>query len=375
MRRILYLAPALMLLAGCVVHHVVPTETSYVPPPAPMPVVSEPAPTADVWYYDPHFMPEDYGGGWCYAEGPHRHDFYPDAVDHYVYSSGHYYYSGPLVFLYVAGHPVPGGGWCHHSGRHQHDYVPPSNRDFKWNRGHGWRYTGEYRATRPPPPSYWARPVPLPRNQNRPDWRPGPAPAPAPRPVVNRPTPARPPTYPAPTPGPAPWPRDDDGRDRPGHSSDAPGHGGTLPPGHGGTPPGQVDRNPGAPQRPHVPTPFPNGRDDERERNPDRAEPIPAGHSPHAMPPGQEKKYDERRPAAPVVAPPAPQSPSRPATANPFASPRREEDRRPATPAAPAARDTGKDKEDRKADKKDDAEENDDSAKKTVRKRGLQRRE
>jgi hypothetical protein len=430
MRRILFLAPALMLLAGCVVHHVVPVETEYVAPPAYVPVVSAPAPTADVWYYDPHFMPEDYGGGWCYAEGAHRHDFYPDAVDQYVYSGGHYYYSGPLVFLYVSGHPVPGSGWCHHSGRHQHDYVPPRDRDFQWNRGSGWRYTGQYRATRPPPPSYWAKPVPLPRPQNRPDWRP--TPAPAPRPVVNRPTPTRPPTFPAPAPAPAPWPRDDDDRDRPGHSGDAPGHGGTRPPGHdgtppgqadrdrdwdrdrdrpgrsddargnggtppgqanrdwdrrdrdrpgrsddargnGGTPPGQADRANGSPQRPYVPGPFPNGRDDARDRNPNRAEPIPARHQQHGTPPGQEKKYDDRRPEAPVA---APEAPSRPSASNPFASPRRDDDRRQPTraaPAAPAARDNGDDKGDRKDGKKNDQrgdkEDDGDAAKKVERRR------
>ncbi|HYG67937.1 MAG TPA: hypothetical protein VD838_09765, partial [Anaeromyxobacteraceae bacterium] len=246
MRRILLLSPAFLLLPGCVVRTVTPVETTYVPPPEPTPVVvATPAPPppapAEVWYYDPHFLPEEQGGGWCYAEGPHRHAFYPDVESRYVLSGGYYYYSGPLVFLYVSGHPRPGGGWCPISGRHHHDYVPPRDRDFRWNRGHGWRYVGPYRATRPPPPSYWARPVPLPRP------RPVPAPAPAPRPVVNRPAPvpARPvpprhdnpgpiPPHrnPSPVPAPSPWHDDhrerDRGpdRDRPGHSEDAPAHGG-----------------------------------------------------------------------------------------------------------------------------------------------------
>jgi hypothetical protein len=165
MKRFL-LIPPLALLAGCVVHQHLPPQSTeavstqvYEPAPAPAPVyaapvpVYEPAPQprVEVWYHDSHFVPDHLGGGWCFDGGPHVHDYYPDRSDWYVVDYGYYWYTGPYVFAYHGGHPLPGGGWCHLGGNHRHDYAPPRGSDFAWRAGHrAYFYVGPYRASRPP---------------------------------------------------------------------------------------------------------------------------------------------------------------------------------------------------------------------------------
>src|SRR4051794_13964288 len=111
MKRALVLLP-LLASAGCVVHtHRVRTydpgppppayeappayqpapAAEYVPPPAPAPVYVAPAPV-EVWYYGQHFVPDQAGGGWCFLDGAHLHDYYPANYNHFDFDGGYYYY-------------------------------------------------------------------------------------------------------------------------------------------------------------------------------------------------------------------------------------------------------------------------------------------
>ncbi len=146
-RTLLFLAP-LALLSGCVVRHVGPgpgyvePAPVYAPPP---PSYSPPPPApppARVQYFDQHFIPDEHGGGWCYLDGPHTHEYMPDREDWYEYDRGYWYYRGPFEFSFLGGHPLPGGGWCPFDGPHYHDYFPPRGSDWFWQRGRGWVYQG-----------------------------------------------------------------------------------------------------------------------------------------------------------------------------------------------------------------------------------------
>src|SRR3990172_12112801 len=85
MRRLVLLPLVALLGAGCIVHaRSAPPPESYEPPyepPPPAPPPYEPAPVLTprpargLYYYGEHAPP---GGGWCYLEGPHEHDFYPE---------------------------------------------------------------------------------------------------------------------------------------------------------------------------------------------------------------------------------------------------------------------------------------------------------
>jgi hypothetical protein len=283
--RYLVLALPLALLAGCIVR-TGPYRTYGSPAPAPYA-----APRAEVYYYGNHFIPESAGGGWCYIDGPHTHDYYPERDDWYDYDQGYYWYRGPFLFSFFGGHPLPGGSWCFIQGPHQHDYYPPAGSDWRWNRT-GFVYEGSYRPNRPPPPTYWARPAPrVDWGASRPRVRPSPAPLVRPRrEEFSRPLPARPPERGFEgRPGPAAGPRFEEERSPapapearpwPGRSGEAPGHGGTLPPGQGGVPPGQSGR----------PELAPPARD---ERH-DRAAPPPA-RGPDAAKESKDKKEKKDR--------------------------------------------------------------------------------
>ena len=94
------------------------------------------------------------GGGWCYFDGPHVHDYFPEPLDWYAFDDGFFFWRGPVAFTYVGGHPMPGGGWCFIDVPHRHDYVPPYGGGFTW-RGTGWIYGGPWSPSRPPPPTWW----------------------------------------------------------------------------------------------------------------------------------------------------------------------------------------------------------------------------
>lgn len=229
-RLALLLSPLALAGAACVAVPVAegPAPVAY-PAPAPPPQVVYPAPARapiEAWYGGEHFVPDAYGGGWCYESRPHRHDFYPDQPDAYVLDGGYYYYRGPLAFTYYEGHPVPGGGWCYARGPHRHEFLPPRSADFSWRRDRGYVYQGAWRPNRPPPASYWPRaPVrtaPVPERAQYPS-RGVPAPAPYPSRAVPQPAPDYR-GYPV-RPAPAPAPRYDE-RDR---RDAAPGHGTSRP--------------------------------------------------------------------------------------------------------------------------------------------------
>ncbi|HSN91077.1 MAG TPA: hypothetical protein VLS93_07595, partial [Anaeromyxobacteraceae bacterium] len=195
MKRIVLVAASAAFLAGCVVRQVVPQQ-AYAPPaaaPAPQPYY-QPPPRLEVWYHDGHFVPEQLGGGWCYLDGPHVHDYYPDRPDWYVLDYGYYWYTGPYHFSYWDGHPIPGGGWCYMHRFHRHDYAPPRGSDFVWRPSErAYLYSGPFRPNRLPPRNYWVAPAPPPRRIV--PTRPAPAPAAAPPgsvlgTVLNRPAPA-----------------------------------------------------------------------------------------------------------------------------------------------------------------------------------------
>ncbi len=241
---------------GCVV---VPAHPATYVEPAPPPPASP-----LVWYYGPHLVPDDRGGGWCYEDDAHTHDYFPDRPDVYVVDRGYYTYAGPIDFLYLDGHPLPGGGWCFLAGPHHHDYFPPPRAGFVWRPGRGYFYEGEYRPHRPPPPAFWPRPRP---------WHP--APPPPRRPAVT------PPPRPAPRPAPPPPPP------RPAEREDR----GTFPRDRDRDP-DRADRYDG--DRRH--RDRPPGDRDTRPPPEQAGRRTPAGPGPASSPPG--------RPGGSVAAPP-----------------------------------------------------------------------
>ena len=130
--------------------------TTRAPPPQPVMV----APARVVAYYgNEHAIPDAFGGGWCYLDGQHEHDYYPDQPANYVVSGGFYYWNAPVGFTYYSGHPLPGGGWCYINGPHSHGYYPPQSEGWVYRPGSGYVYAGPYRADSPPPAEYWAHPA------------------------------------------------------------------------------------------------------------------------------------------------------------------------------------------------------------------------
>ncbi|MGB8932630.1 MAG: hypothetical protein WCC48_15405 [Anaeromyxobacteraceae bacterium] len=303
--RYLVLALPMALLSGCVLG-TAPYggyQQQYGQPYASSPA---PAPRAEVYYYGNHFIPESAGGGWCYIDGPHTHDYYPERDDWFAYDQGYYWYQGPFMFSFFGGHPLPGGGWCFINGPHQHDYYPPSGGDWRWNRT-GFVYQGQYRPSRPPPAAYWPRPAPrVDWRANRPSVRPAPAPAQRPAPGGFRQGPGSDGRFDT---RPAPRGNIQERLPTPGQSGYAPGRGYDVPPGQGGVPPGHVRESiqpPGQERRDDRGNGrfgfTPPGRDD---RGPPPGQGgVPPGHVRESIqPPGQERR-DDRAPGRPAFTPP-----------------------------------------------------------------------
>ncbi len=140
MRRVA-LTLLLVSVSGCVV-----SAGTVVPAPPPPQAV-------EAWYGGQHAVPPGAAGGWCWYDGPHAHDYYPDRPDWFVYDDGFLFWRGPVVFTYFGGHPIPGGGWCPVEVPHRHDFYPPYGAGFTW-RGSGWYYGGGWGPSRPPPPGW-----------------------------------------------------------------------------------------------------------------------------------------------------------------------------------------------------------------------------
>src|SRR5205823_6016822 len=106
--------------------------------------------TTGYQYYGSHPVPVEYGGGWCFNEGSHWHE-YP-ANTSYAYSGSYYTYSGPTELYYYDYHPIPSGGYCYIHGRHSHNYLPGSYaNNYYWDNNHNnYVYGGpDYHAATP----------------------------------------------------------------------------------------------------------------------------------------------------------------------------------------------------------------------------------
>jgi hypothetical protein len=135
MRRILMLAAALMVC-----------------------LLSVSAEAAMVQYMSQHPMPRRMGGGFCYIDVPHVHDFGPSDPRMYRQVDGQYYFVGdPAPFGYdgprhafYGPHPIVEANvqfgqpeYCYLQGPHYHWYEPPPEASFELKGGVYW-YTGSY---------------------------------------------------------------------------------------------------------------------------------------------------------------------------------------------------------------------------------------
>jgi hypothetical protein len=111
-----------------------------------------------VQYMSQHPMPRKLGGGFCYIDAPHYHDFAPSDPRMYRQIDGQYYFVGdPAPFDYqgprhsfYGPHPVAEVGvqggqpvYCYLQGPHYHWYQPPPQAQFELRGGAYW-YTGTY---------------------------------------------------------------------------------------------------------------------------------------------------------------------------------------------------------------------------------------
>jgi|GEM_PF-6922304 len=120
----LLLASLLVIACGTTTYSVVP-EQAAVAAPGPN------GPWPSVGYWGPHPVPEGYGGGFDYTEGPHTHPYTPDRPDLYAVNDGYFvfvgdpyfygydgpmrWYAGPHVLRYPWGEVV-----CPIDGPHRH---------------------------------------------------------------------------------------------------------------------------------------------------------------------------------------------------------------------------------------------------------------
>jgi hypothetical protein len=110
-------------------------------------------------YMGAHPQPYDMGGGYCYQNTAHYHEYPP--FDQYLFreSGGYWYFVGdPADFGYSmqmwgynGNHPIPlayGGGYCYINWGHRHPYSPPSSVYFSFVGGY-YSYNGPW------DPLYW----------------------------------------------------------------------------------------------------------------------------------------------------------------------------------------------------------------------------
>jgi hypothetical protein len=116
------------------------------------------AEAAVVQYLSQHPMPRRLGGGFCYIDVPHVHDFGPSDPRMYRQVDGQYYFVGdPAPFDYegprhafYGPHPIVEANiqfgqpeYCYLQGPHYHWYEPPPQASFEMKGGVYW-YTGTY---------------------------------------------------------------------------------------------------------------------------------------------------------------------------------------------------------------------------------------
>jgi hypothetical protein len=111
-----------------------------------------------VRYMSQHPLPRKAGGGFCYIDVAHVHDFGPSDPRMYRQIDGQYYfvgdpspfeYQGPR-YAYYGGHPVAEANvsfgqpvYCYLQGPHYHWYQPPPEASFELRGGAYW-YTGTF---------------------------------------------------------------------------------------------------------------------------------------------------------------------------------------------------------------------------------------
>ncbi|HVX97706.1 MAG TPA: hypothetical protein VHK47_22525 [Polyangia bacterium] len=116
------------------------------------------AEAAVVRYMSQHPIPRKMGGGFCYIDVPHVHDFGPSDPRMYRQVDGQFYFVGdPTPFDYdgprhpfYGPHPVVEANvqfghpeYCYLRGPHYHWYEPPAQAPFE-NRGGAYWYVGAY---------------------------------------------------------------------------------------------------------------------------------------------------------------------------------------------------------------------------------------
>jgi hypothetical protein len=116
------------------------------------------AEAAVVRYLSQHPLPRKMGGGFCYIDVPHVHDFGPSDPRMYRQVDGQYYFVGdPAPFdyegprtAYYGPHPIVEANvqfgqpeYCYLQGPHYHWYAPPPQATFELKGGAYW-YTGTY---------------------------------------------------------------------------------------------------------------------------------------------------------------------------------------------------------------------------------------
>jgi hypothetical protein len=121
-------------------------------------LLSVSAEAAIVRYLSQHPLPRRVGGGFCYIDVPHVHDFGPSDPRMYRQVDGQYYFVGdPAPFdyegprhAYYGPHPIVEANvqfghpeYCYLQGPHYHWYEPPPQATFELRGGAYW-YTGVY---------------------------------------------------------------------------------------------------------------------------------------------------------------------------------------------------------------------------------------
>jgi hypothetical protein len=116
------------------------------------------AEAAVVRYLSQHPLPRKMGGGFCYIDVPHVHDFGPSDPRMYRQVDGQYYFVGdPAPFdyqgprtAYYGPHPIVEANvqfgqpeYCYLQGPHYHWYAPPPQASFELRGGAFW-FTGTY---------------------------------------------------------------------------------------------------------------------------------------------------------------------------------------------------------------------------------------
>jgi hypothetical protein len=116
-----------------------------------------------VEYVSQHPVPHKFGGGFCYIDVPHVHNYPPDDPRMYRENNGQFYFMGdPAPFnyegpryAYYGAHPVAEAqirlghpAYCYIKGPHYHWYQPAAQAQFQMSGGAYW-YVGSF------PPAYY----------------------------------------------------------------------------------------------------------------------------------------------------------------------------------------------------------------------------